>query len=184
MRDFRKYGVWNDAISLVTDIYNYLKGFPAYERYALSDQMRRSAVSIAANIAEGASRTSSREFIHFLEISIGSAFELETQRGQDFRVDYLFIGDFIKQLQVKKHLTDPIPVSCFTATAKQKVISDIRDYFKRKLDIDLRLFASTTDRQNLHYAVIHADTEDEKYNFMRNLLIAIVYCKRNESERD
>ena len=81
--------------------------------------------------------------------------------------------------------TTPIPVSCFTATAKQKVISDIRDYFKRKLDIDLRLFASTTDRQNLHYAVIHADTEDEKYNFMRNLLIGnpkptIIYVSRTK----
>ncbi len=105
--------------------------------------------------------------------------------GQDFRVDYLFIGDFIKQLQVKKHLTAPIPVSCFTATAKQKVISDICDYFKRKLDIDLRLFASTADRQNLKYAVIHADTEDEKYNFMRNLLIGnpkptIIYVARTK----
>lgn len=89
MRDFRKYGVWNDAISLVTDIYNYLKGFPTYERYALSDQMRRSAVSIATNIAEGASRTSSREFIHFLEISIGSAFELETQTIIAYNLKYL-----------------------------------------------------------------------------------------------
>lgn len=105
--------------------------------------------------------------------------------GQDFRVDYLYIGDFIKQLQEKKHLTAPIPVSCFTATAKQKVISDICDYFKRKLDIDLRLFASTADRQNLKYAVIHADTEDEKYNFMRNLLIGnpkptIIYVARTK----
>lgn len=79
MRDFRKYKVWNDSISLVTDIYNLLKSFPVYERYALSDQMRRSAVSVASNIAEGASRTSSKEFDHFLQISIGSAFELETQ---------------------------------------------------------------------------------------------------------
>lgn len=52
--------------------------------------------------------------------------------GQDFRVDYLYIGDFIRELQKKKSDKKPIPVSCFTATAKQKVISDICDYFKTK----------------------------------------------------
>ena len=79
MRDFRKYQVWNDAISLVTDIYKLLSFFPTYERYALSDQIRRSSVSIASNIAEGASRESKKDFSHFLQISVGSAFELETQ---------------------------------------------------------------------------------------------------------
>ncbi|HAB53268.1 MAG TPA: RecQ family ATP-dependent DNA helicase, partial [Ignavibacteriales bacterium] len=62
--------------------------------------------------------------------------------GQDFRVDYLYIGDFIKSLQEKKNLEDKIPVSCFTATAKQKVIEDIRSYFKDKLSIDLEVFRS------------------------------------------
>ncbi|MCA1744375.1 MAG: DEAD/DEAH box helicase, partial [Bacteroidales bacterium] len=52
--------------------------------------------------------------------------------GQDFRVDYLYIGDFIKSLQEKKNLENPIPVSCFTATAKPNVIQDIRDYFQAK----------------------------------------------------
>lgn len=85
--------------------------------------------------------------------------------GQDFRVDYLYIGDFIRQLQEKKQLTSPIPVSCFTATAKQKVITDICDYFKRKLNVDLQLFASSSTRENLHYSVIYAETEDEKYNY-------------------
>ena len=49
--------------------------------------------------------------------------------GQDFRVDYLYIGDFIKSIQEKKNLEDEIPVSCFTATAKQKVIEDIRESY-------------------------------------------------------
>ena len=57
--------------------------------------------------------------------------------GQDFRVDYLYIGEFIKNLQQKKNLENPIPVSCFTATAKQKVIEDIRNYFKDKLNLNL-----------------------------------------------
>ena len=103
--------------------------------------------------------------------------------GQDFRVDYLYIGDFIRKLQEKKKLSTPIPVSCFTATAKQKVISDIHDYFKRKIDVDLRLFASTSARENLHYSVIYAETEDEKYSTLRSLMLGndcptIIYVSR------
>ena len=67
--------------------------------------------------------------------------------GQDFRVDYLYIGDFIRKLQKdKKTEKKPIPVSCFTATAKQKVISDICDYFYKKLDLTLEIFASKATR--------------------------------------
>lgn len=86
--------------------------------------------------------------------------------GQDFRVDYLFIGDFIRKLQKNKK-TDkkPIPVSCFTATAKQKVITDICDYFKKKLDLELEIFASTATRENLHYTVLHKETDDEMFVF-------------------
>lgn len=62
--------------------------------------------------------------------------------GHDFRVDYLYIGDFIKSLQEKKQLHDGIPVSCFTATAKQKVIHDIRAYFREKLNLELEVFTS------------------------------------------
>lgn len=103
--------------------------------------------------------------------------------GQDFRVDYLYIGDFIRKLQEKKRMASPIPVSCFTATAKQKVISDISDYFHRKLDIDLKLFASASARKNLHYSVIYAETEEDKYNLLRSLMLGnpsptIVYVSR------
>ena len=59
--------------------------------------------------------------------------------GQDFRVDYLYIGDFIKMLQEKKNLEAGIPVSCFTATAKPNVIQDIKDYFQAKLGLSLEL---------------------------------------------
>ena len=109
--------------------------------------------------------------------------------GQDFRVDYLYIGDFIRQLQEKKELSSSIPVSCFTATAKQKVITDICDYFKRKLNIDLQLFASSSTRENLHYSVIYAETEEEKYNILRNLMLAnpfptIVYVSRTKKTHE
>ncbi len=77
--------------------------------------------------------------------------------GHDFRVDYLYIGDFIRQLQEKKQLEQPIAVSCFTATAKQKVISDICDYFRAKLGLELKVFAANAERKNLRYSVLHAD---------------------------
>ena len=109
--------------------------------------------------------------------------------GQDFRVDYLFIGDFIRELQRKKADNSVIPVSCFTATAKRKVIGDIRDYFKQKLDLDLELYASSAERENLHYAAIHQETEDEKYITLRNLIDqkqcpTIVYVSRTRRAKE
>ena len=90
--------------------------------------------------------------------------------GQDFRVDYLYIGDFIKSIQEKKNLEEGIPVSCFTATAKQKVIEDIQDYFREKLSISLELFTSTASRTNLQYKVFEKEDEEEKYQVARDLI--------------
>lgn len=90
--------------------------------------------------------------------------------GQDFRVDYLYIGDFIKSIQEKKNLAEAIPVSCFTATAKQKVIEDIREYFKEKLSLHLELFTSKASRTNLQYKVFQKGNEEEKYQAARDLI--------------
>lgn len=90
--------------------------------------------------------------------------------GQDFRVDYLYIGDFIKSIQEKKNLKDGIPVSCFTATAKQKVIEDIKDYFYEKLSLELELFTSKATRTNLQYKVFQKENEEEKYQTIRDLI--------------
>jgi ATP-dependent DNA helicase RecQ len=103
--------------------------------------------------------------------------------GQDFRVDYLYIGDFIRDLQKKKNIEYPIPVSCFTATAKQKVIEDIKAYFKEKLNSTLEIFKSNTSRTNLHYRVFQKDNEDDKYDQLRNIIESaicptIVYVAR------
>lgn len=103
--------------------------------------------------------------------------------GQDFRVDYLYIGKFIREYQQKKGCRQTIPVSCFTATAKQKVIQDICDYFKQTLYLNLELYASKATRTNLHYAVVHADTDEDKYQKLRALLSeydcpTIVYVAR------
>ncbi len=105
--------------------------------------------------------------------------------GQDFRVDYLYIGDFIKSLQEKKNLEEGIPVSCFTATAKQKVIEDIREYFKDKLSIDMEVFSSSASRSNLRYKVFEKESEDEKYNTVRDLIEekncpTIIYVSRTK----
>ncbi|HPG33113.1 MAG TPA: RecQ family ATP-dependent DNA helicase [Lentimicrobium sp.] len=103
--------------------------------------------------------------------------------GQDFRVDYMYIGDFIRQIQEKKNLEDGIPVSCFTATAKQKVVEDIRDYFREKLSLELELFTSKASRTNLRYKVFEKGNEEEKYQAVRDLLEekqcpAIIYVSR------
>lgn len=105
--------------------------------------------------------------------------------GQDFRVDYLYIGDFIRELQEKKGHGCKIPVSCFTATAKQKVISDIKDYFKEKLGIELELFATNAARTNLRYEVLYKETDEEKYETLRSLIEqkncpTIVYVSRTK----
>lgn len=105
--------------------------------------------------------------------------------GQDFRVDYLYIGDFIKLIQEKKNLEEGIPVSCFTATAKQKVIEDIIDYFKEKLSLDLEIFSSTASRTNLQYSVFAKDDEEQKYQTARELIEekncpTIIYVSRTK----
>jgi len=109
--------------------------------------------------------------------------------GQDFRVDYLYIGKFISEYQKKKGCKQAIPVSCFTATAKQKVIQDICDYFKRTLWLNLDLYASKATRTNLRYSVIHADTDEEKYQKLRALLSefdcpTIVYVARTRRTKE
>jgi len=109
--------------------------------------------------------------------------------GQDFRVDYLYIGDFIRGLQKKKGLKKAIPVSCFTATAKQKVISDIRDYFRQKLDLELALYATSAARENLRYAVLFKETDEAKYTTLRSLIEekhcpTIVYVSRTRRTRE
>ena len=118
--------------------------------------------------------------------------------GQDFRVDYLYIGKFIKKYQERKFGKDAmeknhgrtlIPVSCFTATAKQKVVQDICDYFKYWLGTDLQLFASSASRTNLHYSVIHVDSDGNKYSLLRSLVEktdcpTIIYVSRTKRTRE
>ena len=86
---FRDLFVWQKAVQLVTQIYITTKSFPKDETYGLSSQIRRAAVSMPSNIAEGFSRSSSADFARFLEISIGSLFEVQTQLQIALNLKYI-----------------------------------------------------------------------------------------------
>ncbi len=79
VRTHKDLDVWKKAIDLVVTIYKITDSFPKEEIYSLTNQLRRAAVSIPSNIAEGAARGSDKEFIHFLYIALGSLSEIETQ---------------------------------------------------------------------------------------------------------
>src|SRR5688500_8620434 len=79
MHNFRQLNIWKDAMQLTKSLYVLTSTFPATEKYGLISQINRASISIPSNIAEGSSRNSNKEFRHFLSISLGSLFELETQ---------------------------------------------------------------------------------------------------------
>lgn len=78
-RPHHQLDVWNDAIALVEAIYRLTSTFPSDERYGLTSQLRRAAVSVPSNIAEGAARRSRKEYLHHLSMARGSLSEIETQ---------------------------------------------------------------------------------------------------------
>jgi len=79
MFNFEKLDVWQKAIDFADLVYNRTRGFPADERFGLTNQMRRAAVSVSSNIAEGTSRISQTDFARFIEIASGSVFEVVSQ---------------------------------------------------------------------------------------------------------
>jgi four helix bundle protein len=99
MRDFRKLEIWKDGILIVKKVYEIAGKLPKDELYGLRSQITRAAVSIPSNVAEGCSRNSEIDFKRFLEIAIGSLFELETQL---IIIDDLGMMGDIKIIQVMK----------------------------------------------------------------------------------
>lgn len=79
MFNFEKLDVWKKSIELADTIYSRTRAFPAEERFGLTNQLRRAAVSVSSNIAEGSSRSSKLDFARFIEIGTGSIFELASQ---------------------------------------------------------------------------------------------------------
>lgn len=119
MKTFRELFVWQKSMNLVTKVYEITKEFPKTESFGLTSQMRRSAISVPSNIAEGYGREGLKEFIRFLNISLSSLFELQTQIeiSKDLkylnqsRYDVLFelsrevermLSSFIRSLKSKK----------------------------------------------------------------------------------
>ena len=90
MFNFEKLDVWHKAIEFADTVYSVTKGFPSDERFGLTNQMRRAAVSVSANIAEGTSRSSRSDYARFVEIATGSLFEVISKRlGLLSEADYL-----------------------------------------------------------------------------------------------
>lgn len=94
MHNYKQLDVWNKGIELASHIYTLTNKFPKEEKFGIISQMRRCAVSISSNIAEGAGRHSDSEFRQFLNISFGSCSELETQLIISKNLNYLSKGDF------------------------------------------------------------------------------------------
>lgn len=119
VQHYRELIVWQKAIVLVEEVYRSTNDFPKTEIYALTNQIRRAAVSIPSNIAEGQGRNSTREFLHFLSVAQGSLMELETQVTIAERLGYF------NQTQ-EKHLLD--------STAEvSRMLSGLRTSLNKKL---------------------------------------------------
>ncbi len=100
MHNYKNLHIWQDGIKLARRIYEVTSTFPANEKYGIVSQMTRAAVSIPSNIAEGAGRSSSKEFANFLNIAIGSIFELHTQIVICEQIGYID-AETVKELEAQ-----------------------------------------------------------------------------------
>ncbi|RQP09030.1 MAG: four helix bundle protein [Chryseobacterium sp.] len=104
MHNFRSLEVWQKAMELTTLYYKCSQAFPKEELFGLTSQSRRSLISIASNIAEGAGRNSDKQFAHFLAIALGSAFEFETQLQIAFNLNYLDESMYTTIIEKSRHI--------------------------------------------------------------------------------
>jgi four helix bundle protein len=118
MKTHKDLDVWKLAIEFTTDIYKVTREFPKIEQYGLISQLRRAAVSIASNIAEGAARQTTKEFIQFLYCALGSASEIETQLLVSRNLEYFDVSTYeslsLKQTQLSKMTSSLIKSLCNT----------------------------------------------------------------------
>lgn len=119
MNTFRDLAAYKEGKSLVKEAYTLLKKFPSEERYAICDQIRRSAISITSNIAEGSGRVSIKEKIHFIEISYGSLMEVLSQMDIALELGYITYEEFCN-FEMK-------------AETCARLISGLRSYFQKSL---------------------------------------------------
>jgi four helix bundle protein len=95
--DYRELEVWQMSMELCEQVYSLVRQFPSDERYALGDQLRRAAVSIPSNIAEGNGRDSKSDYARFLSIARGSLFEVQTQLELAERLNYVTVSEGLKE---------------------------------------------------------------------------------------
>ena len=108
MNYFKELKVWQKAIDLVTETYLKSKDFPKEEIYGITSQIRRSAISIPSNIAEGCGRKTSKDFSNFLGIASGSAFEFETQLIICKNLEFISENDFMNLESEVNHIQNMI----------------------------------------------------------------------------
>ena len=105
---FEKLDVWQNSVELVKIIYEIIESFPPNEKYNLVSQVRRSALSISSNIAEGSSRTSGKDYAHFLQIAYGSCLELICQIRIAYELNYLNENDYLNFREQIEMITNQI----------------------------------------------------------------------------
>ncbi|OGU54846.1 MAG: four helix bundle protein [Ignavibacteria bacterium RBG_13_36_8] len=104
IKTYRDLIVWQKSMSFVTNIYKLTNEFPKGEMYALTSQIRRSAVSIPSNIAEGYGRNSKPEYVRFLKIAIASLFELQTQLQVAVNLEYFSRESFEEFFELSREI--------------------------------------------------------------------------------
>jgi len=119
MFSFEKLDVWQKAIDFADLIYNKTRAFPSDERFGLTNQLRRAAVSISSNIAEGSSRSSKSDFARFVEIATGSVFEVVSQAFIAHR------QSFLSEDQFRKIYTDAEELSRMLSGLRKSLLSTL-----------------------------------------------------------
>jgi four helix bundle protein len=104
IKTYRDLLTWQKSLALVTEIYRVSRSFPKDEVYGLAQQMRRSAVSIPSNIAEGYGRNSTSDYVRFLRVASGSLYELQTQAEIALNLRYLKKSDFDKLYESSREI--------------------------------------------------------------------------------
>jgi four helix bundle protein len=105
MRTHKDLEIWQRGIGLVEQTYKITRNFPKEEIYGLTSQIRRAAVSYPSNIAEGAARSSKREFVQFLYVSLGSLSEVETQLILAQKLEYLKTDELLQEVEALRRMT-------------------------------------------------------------------------------
>lgn len=112
INSFRDLLVWQKSMSLVTSIYQLTRDFPHAEMFGLTSQLRRASISIPSNIAEGYGRNTSKDYLRYLQIALGSLYEMQTQLEIASNLHFLDIVDFKKMislcLEIERMLTSLI----------------------------------------------------------------------------